>query len=88
MENKKIDENVVKCKGLRVDVKYPLVTRKEDRDKAIDKALKKFKRKIKDSGLMVEIQDRQFFSKPSKLKREKRIKSLLRNQYITKVNNS
>jgi len=58
------------------------------KDNNIDKALKQFKRKIKDSGLMLEIHSRQYFTKPSILKREKRKKSLARIRNITSKNNT
>ena len=44
----------------------------------IEYALKKFKRKVKDTGLLHEIQTRQFYLKPSAIKREKRAKARVR----------
>ena len=38
----------------------------------VDMALRKLKRKIKDSELMVKLKEKSYFEKPSKLKREKR----------------
>lgn len=57
-----------------------------DKD-SIDKALKKFKRKVKDSGLMLELKNREYFKKPSSERRESRKKSLLRMQNQTIKNN-
>lgn len=57
--------------GLKVEV----------RDNNIDKALKKFKRKIKNSNLMLEIFENQAYKKPSVKKREKRLKAFARNKY-------
>ena len=48
-----------KSRGLYVDV----------RNNNIEGALKKFKRKVKDSGLMVELRDRQYYEKPSEKRR-------------------
>lgn len=53
----------------------------------IDKALKKFKRKVKDSGLMLELKNREYFKKPSREKREANKKSLLRMRRQTINNN-
>lgn len=57
--------------GIRVDV----------RDNNVDKALKKFKRKIKKSNLMLEIFKNEFYVKPSAKKREKKLKATARNKY-------
>ena len=48
-----------KSRGLYVEV----------RNNNIEGALKKFKRKVKDSGLMVELRDRQYYEKPSEKRR-------------------
>lgn len=58
------------------------------KDNNVDKALKQFKRKVKDSGLMIEIRDRQYFTKPSILKREKNKRSLSRIRNINNNNNN
>ncbi len=50
----------------------------------VDFALRKFKKKVKDSGLMKEIQERQFYVKPSLEKRRKRMKAKLRAQSRSK----
>ena len=50
----------------------------------VDFALRKFKKKVKDSGLMKEIQERQFYVKPSLEKRRKRMKAKLRAQTRSK----
>ena len=57
--------------GIQVDVK----------DGNIEKALKKFKKKIKSSNLMLEIFDRESYTKPSAKKREKKRKAIIRNKY-------
>ena len=54
----------------------------------VEGALKKFKRKVKDSELMLELKKRSFYTKPSELKREKRNLAKLRQRYKTiKENN-
>lgn len=50
----------------------------------IDKALKKFKKKIKKSGLMVEIFEREFYTKKSERKRIERNKAIARNNHRVK----
>jgi len=57
--------------GISVDV----------RDGNVEKALKKFKKKIKISNLMLEIFDREAYEKPSAIKREKKRKAIIRNKY-------
>ena len=59
--------------GLRIDV-Y---------NSNVEGALKKFKRKVKDSELMLELKKRSFYTKPSQLKREKRNLAKLRQRYKT-----
>ena len=65
-------------KGLRIDV-Y---------NNNVEGALKKFKRMVKDSEMMLELNKRSFYKKPSELKREKRNLAKLRQRYKTiKENN-
>ena len=47
-------------------------------------ALRKFKRKVKDSGILHELQQRQFYEKPSAIKRDKNAKARLRAQIRSK----
>ena len=64
--------------GLRIDV-Y---------NNNVEGALKKFKRKVKDSEMMLELKKRSFYKNPSELKREKRNLAKLRQKYKTiKENN-
>ena len=66
-------------RGLRVDVK----------NNNVEFALKKFKRMVKDSGLMLELKQRTYYEKPSVTQREKRNLAKLRNKYNQeKQNNS
>ena len=50
----------------------------------IEYALRKFKRKVKDAGVLHELQQRQFYLKPSAIKREKRAKARVRAQMRSK----
>ena len=47
----------------------------------VELALKKLKRKIKDSNLFLDLKKKTYFEKPSKLKREKKNLSILRQRY-------
>lgn len=51
------------------------------KDKNLEKALKQFKKKIKKSNLMIELQEREFYEKPSDKKRKIKIKMTTRNKY-------
>ena len=64
--------------GLRVDVK----------NNNIEFALKKFKRMIKDSELMVELRTRSYYEKPSMVKREKKNLQRSRHKYNQMKNNN
>lgn len=46
-----------------------------------EKALKKFKKKVKDSNLMLLLADKQFYTKKSDKKREKLRRTITRNKY-------
>ena len=54
----------------------------------IEFALKKFKRMIRDSELMVELRNRSFYEKPSMVKREKKNLQRSRHKYEQKKNNN
>ena len=58
-------------KGLRVDV----------RNNNVEFALKKMKRMIKDSGLVLELKKRTYYKKPSAERREKKNLQALRYRY-------
>jgi ribosomal protein S21 len=51
------------------------------RGQSIEKALSIFKRKVKQSGLMLELRERSFYRKKSDLLRERKKKAILRNKY-------
>ena len=58
-------------KGLRVDVKF----------NNVEWALKKMKRMVKDSGLILELKKRTYYKKPSAEKREKKNLQKSRHKY-------
>ena len=58
-------------KGLRVDVKH----------NNVEWALKKLKRMVKDSGMILELKKRSYYKKPSAEKRETRNMQKLRYTY-------
>ena len=58
-------------KGLRVDV----------RNNNVEWALKKLKRMVKDSGMILELKKRSYYKKPSAEKREKKNMQALRHKY-------
>ena len=58
-------------KGLRVDVRY----------NNVEWALKKLKRMVKDSGMILELKKRNYYKKKSEAKREKKNMPKLRNKY-------
>ena len=47
------------------------------KDNKFEFALKKFKKKVKESDILHEIQQRQFYEKPSAIKRDKNAKARL-----------
>jgi|TARA_R100000081_G_C4738235_1_gene127364 small subunit ribosomal protein S21 len=48
---------------------------------SVEKAISIFKKKVKKSGLMLELRKRSFYVKPSAIKREQKNKAILRNKY-------
>ena len=47
----------------------------------VEGALKVFKRKVKDSDLMLDLKNKAYYDKPSKKRREKKNMAILRNKY-------
>ena len=47
----------------------------------VEKAMRILKRKVKDSNLFIDLRKKEYFEKPSRVKREKRNLAKLRNQY-------
>ena len=50
----------------------------------VEGALKIFKRKVKDSGIMLDLKKHEYYEKPSKKRREKKNMAILRNKYKVK----
>jgi len=48
---------------------------------SVDKAVKIFKRRVKDSGIMFDLKERSFYKKPSTIKRKQKNKAKLRAKY-------
>ena len=65
-------------KGLRVDV----------RGNNVEWALKKMKRMVKDSGMMLELKKRSYYKKSSAEKREKKNLQALRHRYTQEKENN
>ena len=47
----------------------------------VEGALKVFKRKVKDSNLMLDLKKKAYYDKPSKKRRERKNMAILRNKY-------
>ena len=47
----------------------------------VEGALKVFKRKVKDSNLMLDLKKKAYYEKPSKKRRERKNMAILRNKY-------
>ena len=50
------------------------------RGQSIDKALGVLEKKVKETKLMLELREREFYTKPSVIKKEKKAKAKLRNK--------
>ena len=53
------------------------------KDNKIEYALKKLKKKVKDSGMMIELREREFYTKPSVKKREMRKRAKINNKKLS-----
>tara|TARA_Y100001963_G_scaffold124862_1_gene175985 strand:+ start:237 stop:425 length:189 start_codon:yes stop_codon:yes gene_type:complete len=62
-----------------------LIYVKVRKGQSIDKALSILKKKVKESKLMLELKEREFYKKPSEIKKEKKAKARLR--YKKNLNN-
>ena len=47
----------------------------------VEKAIRIFKKKVKESNIMLDLRKKSYYEKPSKLRREKRNLAKLRNKY-------
>lgn len=78
MENRnryRSNEKDAVIKGLMVTVNSP------DR---LESALKKLKRMVKDSKILVYVKENEHFRKPSAIKREKKLRGIARQQMIVR----
>jgi len=50
-------------------------------NKDIEGAIQALKRKVKTSGLLVELQKREYYKKPSQKRRERKLRGILREKY-------
>ena len=50
-------------------------------DGQVEKALRSFKKKVKESNIMLDLRKKSYYEKPSKLRREKKNLAILRNKY-------
>ena len=53
------------------------------KDNKVEYALRKLKKKVKDSGLMIELREREFYTKPSVKKREMRKRAKKNNRKLS-----
>lgn len=53
------------------------------KDNNVEKALRKFKKKIQDSGLLLELRDREFYEKPTTTRKRK--KAAAKNRWNKKL---
>ena len=53
----------------------------EVRNNNVEFALKKFKRMVKDSGMMLDLKKKAYYTKPSEKRRERKNLAKLRNKY-------
>ena len=53
------------------------------KDNKVEYALRKLKKKVKDSGIMIEIREREFYTKPSVKKREMRKRAKINNKKLS-----
>ena len=56
------------------------------RGQSIEKAISVLKKKVKESKLMLELKEREFYTKPSVKRREKKAKAKLRHKKNLKTN--
>jgi len=53
------------------------------RNNNVEKALSILKKKVKESKLMLELREREYYTKPSVIKKEKKAKARLRNKKLS-----
>ena len=53
------------------------------KDNKVEYALRKLTKKVKDSGIMIELREREFYTKPSVKKREMRKRAKINNKKLS-----
>ena len=53
------------------------------KDNKVEYALRKLKKKVKDSGIMIELREREFYTKPSVKKREMSKRAKINNRKLS-----
>jgi len=53
------------------------------KDNKVEYALRKLKKKVKDSGIMIELREREFYTKPAVKKREMRKRAKINNRKLS-----
>ncbi len=53
------------------------------KDNKVEYALRKLKKKVKDSGILIELREREFYTKPSVKKREMRKRAKINNKKLS-----
>ena len=53
------------------------------KDNKVEYALRKLKKKVKDSGIMIELREREFYTNPSVKKREMRKRAKINNRKLS-----
>ena len=53
------------------------------KDNKVEYALRKLKKKVKDSGIIIELREREFYTKPSVKKREMRKRAKINNRKLS-----
>ena len=53
------------------------------KDNKIEYALRKLKKKVKDSGILIELREREFYTKPSVKKREMKKRAKINNRKLS-----
>ncbi len=62
------------------NLKANMIIVKVEEGETIDRALKRFKRRIEKAGIMREVRERQFYRKPSEIRKEILAKAIYRNR--------
>ena len=54
---------------------------KVKRNESVERSISRFKKKVKESGFLFELKERQYYTKPSEERREKKNRAKRRNYY-------